>query len=132
MTQGLEFEHPLTSKDKAEFLEQAAVRATDEKPLWINLQHAEILPWAAKGKLVPQRGTFVKVIYEEDKRGKIPQAIVVDFTRTSLINDKIQYARLPLAAVEINGLENKVWVDCTKAVEIRTMPHFNFFIEKRT
>ena len=119
-----EFHIPLTPGDKARFMEKAAANATDQNPLWINLRNAQILPWASPDRLTPQRGTFIGVIYENNR----PDAVVVDFTRTELINNGIPYARLPLSSIEIR--EDEVWVDCAKAVDAGVGPAFNFFVPR--
>lgn len=117
-----EFHIPPTPGDKARFLEKAAIKATDQNPLWINLQDAQDLPWTSIDRLIPQRGRFIRVICERNK----PEAIVVDFTGTELLNNGIAYARFPLSAVEIR--DDKVWINCAKAIEDGTKPAINFFI----
>lgn len=122
MSRSPELYIPLTPRDKAGFLRKEILKGTDEKPLWVNLENAEILPWASSDRLIPQRGTLIAVIYEKNK----PQAIVVDFTRTDLINNGIPYARFPLSAVEIK--DDGVWINCKKAIEDGTRPGLNLFI----
>ncbi|MDO8658928.1 MAG: hypothetical protein Q7K55_09390 [Candidatus Levybacteria bacterium] len=113
---------PLTPKDKARFLKKEILRATYQKPLWVNLQNPEILPWASPDRLIPQKGTIIAVICEKNKQ----QAIVVDFTRTDLINNGIPFASFPLSAVEIK--DDGVWINCKKAIEDGTRPGLNLFI----
>jgi len=123
------FRADLTPQEKAKYLKEAKRRATDEKPLWVNLGHAELLPWTGMGGLIPQKGIFVGVNYSRSRSQKIPQSIVLDFTRVVPIIDT-PYASLPLSAVEIDATKEEIWVDCAKAVEAGVGVPLNRFIER--
>lgn len=111
-------------QEKVKVLERLKKKSTDEKPVFVTLRNAQILPWTGTNGQVPERGTLTGVTYGKAGNRKIPQGIVVDFTRYGL-GWELPYASFPLSAVEI--AEDLVTVDCSKAQDVGIGVPFNKF-----
>lgn len=121
---GKEGQSRVSVLEKAKILERLKKKSTDEKPVFVILRNAQILPWVGTNGEVPERGTLIGVTYGKVGNRKIPQGVTVDFTRYEF-NWELPYANFPLSAVEI--AEESVTVDCSLAQDVGIGVPFNKF-----
>lgn len=113
--------------EKLHFLKERLLKATDQKPFYIQLINSKLINFDFLEGEVPKVGEVVELI-KRDKRRRNPDNVVLQLGPLGK-NGVVSYACFPVRSVEIEG-EIAV-IDCAQVLKegVFTMLP-NFFVEK--